>query len=411
MSTEIYSNAVKDDEPLEYTPVLENGAIAFTGQGRVPRVGGVVFRDSDIGTRQLVARDGSEIQQRIDEINNLGGGIVFLKNGIYNMPSDIRLYSNITLEGETGGGVIIDFQGNPYQIKAQGNGAFSTGTVSISNDSTTVTGTGTDWTLELEGRFIFLRDHYYEVSSVDSSTSITIANTYSGTADISGGTYIIANTVDGVSLINFTVKNSTNSSGAIFFRYTSFPFFEGVTAADSTLGIKVQDTDILTSRDFEVIDCESGFVLDQVGITTLNSFNINDVTVGDALSCSKLVNSEISNFTTNNAAGSGMVFDTCSDTGVIDFSCASNSSYGIRLVNNDTFNITVGTISDNNLDGVKFVGNSNFNIINTINFEDSGGYGINVSESGCDNNVLTGNTFTGNVSGAINDSGTGTMIN
>ena len=411
MSTEIYSNAVKDDEPLEYTPVLENGAIAFTGQGRVPRVGGVVFRDSDIGTRQLVARDGSEIQQRIDEINNLGGGIVFLKNGIYNMPSDIRLYSNITLEGETGGGVIIDFQGNPYQIKAQGNGAFSTGTVSISNDSTTVTGTGTDWTLELEGRFIFLRDHYYEVSSVDSSTSITIANTYSGTADISGGTYIIANTVDGVSLINFTVKNSTNSSGAIFFRYTSFPFFEGVTAADSTLGIKVQDTDILTSRDFEVIDCESGFVLDQVGITTLNSFNINDVTVGDALSCSKLVNSEISNFTTNNAAGSGMVFDTCSDTGVIDFSCASNSSYGIRLVNNDTFNITVGTISDNNLDGVKFVGNSNFNIINTINFEDSGGYGINVSESGCDNNVLTGNTFTGNVSGAMNDSGTGTMIN
>ena len=411
MSTETYSNTEKDDEELTYTPILQNGAIAFTGQGRVPRVGGVVFRDSDIGTRQLVARDGSEIQQRIDEINNLGGGIVFLKNGVYNMSNDITLYSNITLQGETGGGVIIDFQGGSYQVKAEGNGAFSTGTISISDGQTTVTGSGTDWTVELEGRFIFLRDHYYEVSSVDSSTSITVANSYAGTADISGGTYVIANTVDGVSLVDFTVKNSTNGNGGIFFRYTSFPFFSGITTSDCTLGWKVQDSDILTARDFDVIDCENGVVLNQIGLTTLNSFNINDCSVGDALNCSKLVNSEISNFTTNNAAGSAMVFDTCADTGVIDFSAASNSSYGIRFVNTETFNIIVATISDSGLDGVKFVGNSNFNIINTVNFEENVNYGINVSESACDNNVLVGNTFNGNVSAAVNDLGTGTMIN
>jgi len=72
-------------------------------------------------------------------------------------------------------------------------GTYSTGTVSVSSGSTTVTGSGTTWTSSHEGMFIRFGDerYYYTISSVGGNTSLTISPAYQGTSDLSSSSYTI----------------------------------------------------------------------------------------------------------------------------------------------------------------------------------------------------------------------------
>ncbi len=76
---------------------------------------------------------------------------------------------------------------------------YSTGTVSVTNGSTAVTGSGTVWVVttnqQLESRWIQIAQPlgdnlFYQVQSVDSSTGITLYQPYQGIT-VSGGTYLL----------------------------------------------------------------------------------------------------------------------------------------------------------------------------------------------------------------------------
>lgn len=63
---------------------------------------------------------------------------------------------------------------------------YTTGTASITQDSTTVTGTGTGWTTEMIGRIIKFGsdDEYYEISNIDYNTqTMTLSSAYIGSTD------------------------------------------------------------------------------------------------------------------------------------------------------------------------------------------------------------------------------------
>ena len=66
------------------------------------------------------AAEFSDIQSAINYVHALGGGKIFVKEGVYYPKSDIILYSNIDIEGEDNDTVIIDFEGSNYQMKAIG---------------------------------------------------------------------------------------------------------------------------------------------------------------------------------------------------------------------------------------------------------------------------------------------------
>lgn len=77
---------------------------------------------------------------------------------------------------------------------------YTTGTVSVSVGGTTVTGSGTSWTVTSstnnESRWIQIAQPngdnlWYQVASVDSTTSLTLAQPYYGTVAVSGGTYTL----------------------------------------------------------------------------------------------------------------------------------------------------------------------------------------------------------------------------
>lgn len=69
---------------------------------------------------------------------------------------------------------------------------YTTGTITATNNSATVTGSGTTWssTTMLPGCFIFIRSVPYEVLTVNSTTSITLARPYEGTTG-AGLSYVL----------------------------------------------------------------------------------------------------------------------------------------------------------------------------------------------------------------------------
>jgi len=68
---------------------------------------------------------------------------------------------------------------------------YSTGTVDVTQDSTTVSGTDTVWTESMIGRYIYLPDgNWYKIAGVVSGTEITLEIAYIGDND-TGKTYTI----------------------------------------------------------------------------------------------------------------------------------------------------------------------------------------------------------------------------
>lgn len=79
-----------------------------------------------------------------------------------------------------------------------GDPEYDEGTVSYTHNSSTITGSGTNWTSAMEGRYFYLRNPdtsyraQYIVSAVNSATSLTLDQPYMGTT-ASGLSYVIAN--------------------------------------------------------------------------------------------------------------------------------------------------------------------------------------------------------------------------
>jgi hypothetical protein len=79
-----------------------------------------------------------------------------------------------------------------------GDPEYDEGTVSYTHNSSTITGSGTNWTSAMEGRYFYLRNPdtsyraQYIVSAVNSTTSLTLDQPYMGTT-ASGLSYVIAN--------------------------------------------------------------------------------------------------------------------------------------------------------------------------------------------------------------------------
>lgn len=73
-----------------------------------------------LGRNVRVVPAGGSIQNAIDELNSLGGGIVQLLDGTHTVPSNLTIYSNISLIGGGRGTTILEFSGGARGIQAIG---------------------------------------------------------------------------------------------------------------------------------------------------------------------------------------------------------------------------------------------------------------------------------------------------
>ncbi len=122
-----------------------------------------------------------------------------------NIPKNFFIYPGGDHGGQIGIWPIPSSTGNTitfnykFRVPDLSLADYATGTVSVSNGGTTVTGLGTSWTPttnpQLESRWIQIAQTkgdnlWYQVASVDSTTSITLYQPYQGIA-VSGGNYIL----------------------------------------------------------------------------------------------------------------------------------------------------------------------------------------------------------------------------
>lgn len=369
---------------------------------------GIVSRNVVLGGKTFYLAPGEEgsIQRAINILNLKGGGTLHLTAGTYNISQTISSYSNIALVGDGAGLTFLDFLGTSSGLSIIGTNAYSTGTVSISNDSKTVTGSGTTWTSAMVGRSILLGELWYEITAFGSVTSLTIARGFSG-ATLSGSTYRIATVVSGVICKDFTL---TNSTGTLFkLQDADFPVCSAISIDTGGVGF---DADYISGLGYEncyIADCTTGATLDNCPFLTWFNTSIDSCT-GTGLAINTSANSAVNIWSIQNC-GSGMTLSNVTNTSFNGYSIKQTTAIGLELVGVNTYNsFTDGMIDGNGSDGVKVTATSDFNIFTSNNIQNNTGWGMNIAASSSDNNVVNGNTFTANTAGNLTDSGTSSVI-
>lgn len=142
---------------------------------------------------------------------------------------------------------------------------YTTGTVAVTNGSTTVTGTTTVWTSQMAGRWIQFAsgsggdNNWYKIASVASATSLTLVNQYQGETDTSVN-YIIGE----VPLLPEDYQDLPHYRAASIYFTTRVPdptraqsfatlYKEGYDALEAEFGAKSNSVAI-TPNDNEVIN-------------------------------------------------------------------------------------------------------------------------------------------------------------
>lgn len=358
------------------------------------------------GDYKVVVSSGDDVQAAIDSIG-AGGGTVFLTAGTYTLSDDLTIPSNLVLQGEGMGVVILYFQTLDKGIKVQGTSNYSTGTLSISNGSTAVVGSGTSWDGNVTTNHkIKLENFWYDVSVVTDDTHITISAKYLGVT-LSGATYDSA-----VMATNFTLKDLTvylSGGNGIYIDYGHYFYIEKVTVSTCTGdGISINNSTSCSIHNCVTTDNTS----DGVSLTNVDHIEFDVLWTmrngAQGINANNVADSEYENVVARNNVD-GIYFDTCGDIIVYACDLSNNSSQGIEAVSTNRIGITSTEFQNNTSDGLKLTSNCDEWRVGQSNFKDNGGYGINIAASTDDNNNITGNIYSGNASGDINDAGSGTI--
>lgn len=380
-----------------------------SGEALIKQDGTSEFSDALIGGRKITIKPDGDIQAALDKLEIQGGGHLFLSAGTYTVESDLTVPSAVTISGENANTTVIDFNSTSSSFVIAGSDIYTTGTISsISAGGTQVNGSGTSWLANVTvNHQIFIENNWYKIAAVVSDTIIILAEPYKLAATFSG-TYRAVILKLNTNFNNFTVMNSTDTA----FKYTD-----------------VRWADI---EDLFIISCNKGIewtnftftLLVQVLVTnsTSNGIEISNGTFYNANNVACVANGG-NGTVINNISSSAWIFSSNNGNSSDGFNCTdmttcamtweanANGEQGVEFISGCNDNrITAGNFNGNTSDGIKVTATCDNNTFSNGVIRGNGGYGINIAASSCDNNVISGNHFGGNSSGAVNDSGTGTLI-
>jgi hypothetical protein len=378
------------------------------GPGQVLSGDALAVRALSVGGLVRQVGPGDDIQAAIDTVSRAGGGTVQMQSGIYVTHRDLYVRSGVKLAG-VGPDTAIDFDGTGYGLRGAGTLLSSAGTVSLTDGSTTVTGSSTAFTSAMSGKTLMVGGVSYSISSVTSSTELEIAYPYYG-PNQAGASYVIFDPVSNIKLDRFTIQNTTGLGFDA--KYVAGEFvmdYLNVYDCGKALSVDRCEFPILNVI---VLGCTGGDAIkisNTSGLTIESSF-VAATSAGNALTLESVNNSAIHNAEFSDSSGDGISITSCQNIGFENLSVSRNTGQGIEVVSGSRelqFN-QVNT-EGNGSDGIKLTATADRIVIGQCNFNTNGGYGINIAAATCDDNVLIGNTFTGNVSGRVSDSGTGTI--
>lgn len=305
-----------------------------------------------------------DIQDAIDSVSDLGGGVIFIKSGTYFPPDKIDIPSNIQIVGEDSTNTIVDFSSASFSIpifasiQAIGSTISSAGTIAIVNGSSSVAGTSTTFSDDnvAENHTFFINDVPYTVKAVASNTALTIKEIFRG-EDVSGQTTKIENNVKNVSIRDITAKNSTKD------------------------GIKLLRVIKGAVRFCTVTKCEKGIITD--GYQIENSFN--------------------SSFNNDNSASAGGISASGKAVSVFSNYVANNRGSGISISGNRVI-VANNIVSNNDVNGLLTTLTTQIIISGNV-FEGNDNAGI-IFGAGSTRSTIIGNLCLNNATDGILISGT-----
>lgn len=299
----------------------------------------------------------NSIQYYLNQALLNGGGEVLLDIGTYKLYADLYIPSGVTLKGTSRDNCIIDCNSD-YSVRIEGSDPYSTGTVTINFGDTTLVGSGTTFTSDMVGQSVMLNGYWYEITDFTDTTHLEIES-YEGD-NIAGGSFVIA-TINANSILRtVTVINSTGAGISI--KYSDNPNLDDLSIYDNAIGI----------------DIDYCLYPQILSYTAYNDVNLDMNYV------------------------EGVFINFC------DFSF-SNSGSGIVMTKTNNGLIFNSNISNNTTSGISMTDCDN-NLIQSVFLRKNGTYGAIITNSGCNDNLISLNVFSSNSSGAVSDTGTGTLI-
>ncbi len=349
-----------------------------------------------------------DLQAAIDNLSSSGGGAIQLTGGIYNLSSDLNIYSNISLNGIGSGGTVFDFGGGAFQIVAEGTNEYSDGTI-ITASGVNIEGDSTLWlTNASAGQGLFLGTRWYTIATVIDDTNLVLSEPYDNSVGSFPAPYLIATVISNIEITGVTVTNSTVTGISITDgRKVNL---EEVQVLFCDKGIGLYNCSEVSANLLECV-ANTGNGLEASGLGLCNWTSINNSGNGGAgLS---LVN--VGKFLMTPGDFEGNAGNGVSLTGVANadllIAANGNGDNGLEFITG-CYNVNVYNISavGNNNDGVTLTASViNSKIINS-NIQSNGGYGINIVDSSSVANILATNILASNSSGQVNNIGTSTLI-
>lgn len=383
-----------------------SGIIPGIVQGH--QVGNLQQKTQQVIVSQTGSADFKSIHEGIEYIKNTGGN-VFIKNGDYNEKQDIIVPNNVSLIGETVGGVVISFGAADASIKMEGTEKYSTGTLSVTKGSNTLVGSGTTWSTNITtSHHIKIGKYIYEVAAVVSDTVLALkTKVFQETA--SGLSYFAAKFRRNVSLQNLILIAPLNK-GVVMDHVDGF-FLQNVVTANTILGSGF-DVQTISRGAFNFCTADGGggnglTINDTTQVNFAFFVSTNNGNRGIEINDSDHCGFEFT--TLNNNAATGFMATGINRIALRTPDIAGNGNHGIEFSANCNYNqIYSGSLEDNTSDGISLTATSDNNIVNGVVATGNGGYGVDIAAATCDKNIVTSNQLGGNTTGGLNDSGTST---
>lgn len=260
------------------------------------------------------------------EAFNAGHQKVFIMPGDYTEISTIFIPDEGALISTPLGTATISLISTVSIEADAGPGIEDTGTVSITNGTNTVSGTGTSFTNLSTGDYIILVARSYEIANISNDTSLTLTETYYGNTLTNSNQWYARAMFTGITLSNFTVKG--DGGNAIFLRGCRKSVLDDIIVDEA-----VDDNIQLTRCD---------------GVTVRNVFTCNSESSG--LTMNNCRNISFKNCFFENNAVEGLDFNGINRHVTIGgCTFANNAANGMSL-GGDTDNVTItNSIFTNNL--------------------------------------------------------------
>lgn len=216
-------------------------------------------------------------------------------------------------------------------------------------------------------------------------------------------------------IVNILIKDLTIQNSSITglkLQYVDSSLLDGVDVFDCNIGIEwdnVDSTGLLGTGGY----CDSNGT--NMKITNSTSFSVyftvlSNSTSGHGLEISDSSSATIFDSGTSDNAGDGINITNCSTIAFVSLSSSGNGQEGVELVaGNSDLQLTDVVASGNTNNGIKLTDTSDRIQLTCCSLLNNGAYGVNILTANCDNNILIGVIGSGNTSGSLSDSGTGTL--